>query len=136
MTSADQSRELLRFFINVSYNFHGEPGPPVISSISDDYTGTQTCYDHQGNPFTGYHNFVYFNYADPDGDAAEGDGAWVTVNGVTWQWNWMSLVYGDGFSGRLRISYCNTSPGVYLTFRMYDGAGKGSNSLSIDLTEP
>jgi len=113
-----------------------EPGPPVISGISEAYTGIQTCYRSDGTSFTGYHNFIYFNYSDPDGNASESEGAWVTVNSAEWQWSWINLQYGDGFSGRLRVSYCNSSPGHTVTIRMYDGDENESNPLSIDLTGP
>jgi hypothetical protein len=118
-----------------SYNtgYRAVPGPPVISNIRHDYYGfVDWCVSSSGGTFSGHLYDVYFDYSDPDGNAAESDGAWVTVNGVTWSW---ADIGGDGYDGTVDLSYCNSSPGVSLYIYMYDGDEQRSNQLSITLTE-
>lgn len=111
-----------------------EPSPPVISGVYDDLVDpfADYCVNSQGETFSGFNYNVYFTYDDPDGDAAEDDGAYVTVNGVDWNW---TNIGGDGSSGTVTVSYCNSTAGRSLGITMTDGTGRTSNRLSIDLTD-
>lgn len=111
-----------------------EPSPPVISGVYDDLVDpfADYCVNSQGETFSGFNYNIYFTYDDPDGDAADGDGAYVTVNGVDWNW---TSIGGDGSNGTVTISYCNSTAGRSLAITMTDGAGRVSNQLSIDLTD-
>ncbi len=126
-------------YSNVTANLSGqnytavEPGPPVISGIYHNYIGyVDYCINSQGQTFSGYNYNVYFNYDDPDGDADDSDGGYVTVNNVVWSW---ATIGGNGFNGTVTVSYCNPSPGVLLHITMTDGAGRTSNQLDHRLTE-
>jgi hypothetical protein len=111
-----------------------EPSPPAISGIQHEYLGYfDNCIRSSGETFSGYAYNVFFNYDDPDGDAAESDGADVTVNGVVWLWTWLTA-NGDGAGGSLELSYCDPRAEVSLEIVMIDGAGLASDPLSIDLT--
>ena len=133
VTARDAANNTGTDVLTVTYTYV-EPSGPEISSIRDDLIDpfADYCIDSQGNTFSGYNYDVYFDYSDPNGDAAANDGAWVTVNGYYWSW---ATIGGDGFSGTVTVSYCSSTTGNNLTIRMYDGLENVSNQLSISLTD-
>ncbi|MEN8244369.1 MAG: hypothetical protein ABFS43_05660, partial [Thermodesulfobacteriota bacterium] len=108
-------------------------GDPFISNIRHEYYGIyDSCETSSGEIFSGHLYDIYFDFSDPDGDADKSDGAYVTVNSSIWSW---ADINGDGFSGTVWLSYCNSSPGTLLNVTITDGSGRTSNSLSHLLSE-
>jgi hypothetical protein len=122
--------------VTASFNY---PEAPVISNISHQYLGPfDYCVFSGGEYLPGYRYYIRFDYTDTDGDVTADAEAYATTTTSNSYNFYLGTSFvsqsGDGFSGTLRLDYCNLVSSVTVDVTLTDGSGRTSNTLSRHLS--